>query len=405
MILRALRRCAQDDKMTHSINDLLDVTAEKLVAGGEALCRVDGFPIFVTSLFPGDRARVRIVEAKKGFARALIEELLEPGPERRDEPCPIAGICGGCDWTALRLDRQLHWKREILRETLRRVGKLDPMSLPHIRLHPSPLNYRLRSRIHVDQKSGEVGFYAMRSHDVIEISDRCEIIGPLAKKHLDDIRALGREGHWAIAMFEDGHDLHLEPIDDDAGRQGEELSLLVGKRRFRLSSAGFFQVNHHLLGTLLDRVAAIAAECRDRSTALDLYGGVGFFAVPLTGHFSRVTSVESSPVAHHYAKLNLPREEATAVLGDVERYVRAQLDPVAFVMLDPPRSGATPAVIDAVARIATERICYLSCDPVTFARDASRLLSRGWHLSTLELVDLFPNTHHIETLSSFIRER
>ena len=95
--------------MTPSINDLLDVTAEKLVAGGEALCRVDGLPLFVTSLFPGDRARVRITESKKGFARGVVDELLEPGPERRGAPCPIAGICGGCDWTALRLDRQLHW--------------------------------------------------------------------------------------------------------------------------------------------------------------------------------------------------------------------------------------------------------------------------------------------------------
>ena len=387
------------------IDDILEVTAEKVVAGGDALCRLDGFPLFVTSLFPGDRGRVRVTEVKKGFARAILEELIEPGPDRRGEPCPIADTCGGCDWTAMRLDRQLHWKREILREALHRVGKFEPTALPKIRIHPSPLNYRLRSRIQVDQKTGAVGFYALRSHDVIEISDQCEVIGPLAKKHLDEVRAVGREGHWAVALWEDGRDLHVEPIDDDGDRHGQEISLLVDNKRYHVSTAGFFQINRHLLATLVNRVAAIAAECRGRSSALDLYGGVGFFAVPLTRHFTRVTSVESSPLSHRYAKMNIPSDSGVAVLEDVERFIRRQQDPVDLVMLDPPRSGATPAVIDAVARVASERVCYLSCDAVTFARDAARLSRRGWHLSTLELVDLFPNTHHIETLSSFIRER
>src|SRR5688500_15511870 len=135
-----------------------DITfsASELVAGGDALAKIDGFPIFASNVFPGDTAIVRIYEAKKGFAKAELVRLVSPSPWRRAEPCPVANECGGCDWTALRLDRQLDAKRRILTESLRRIGKLDVERLPPITIHPSPLNYRIRSRFHRDGDA--VGF-------------------------------------------------------------------------------------------------------------------------------------------------------------------------------------------------------------------------------------------------------
>src|SRR5205814_2159402 len=155
------------------IGDQIEIEPSELVAGGAALARVDGLPIFVMSTYPGDRALVRITELKKGFARAELVSIVTPSELRRAQPCPIAGDCGGCDWTALRLDAQLHAKERILRESLLRIGKFS--SIPPITLHPSPLNYRLRSRLHRDGDA--VGFYAMRSNRVVPLVRECEVVG------------------------------------------------------------------------------------------------------------------------------------------------------------------------------------------------------------------------------------
>ncbi|HKR64749.1 MAG TPA: TRAM domain-containing protein, partial [Thermoanaerobaculia bacterium] len=122
--------------------DVITIEAGELVAGGEAIARVDGFPVFASNVFPGDVARVRLYEVKKGFAKADLVELVTPSAFRRAAPCPVANECGGCDWTALRLDKQLEAKQRILVESMRRIGKFDPATLPEIRVHPSPLNYR-----------------------------------------------------------------------------------------------------------------------------------------------------------------------------------------------------------------------------------------------------------------------
>ena len=352
------------------LNDEITIEPAELVAGGAALARVDGLPIFVTNVYPGDVARVRLFEVKKGFARAELVELIDPSPLRRAAPCPVAEECGGCDWTALRLDAQLRAKERILRESLRRIGKIH--APPEIALHPSPLNYRLRSRLHRDGNA--IGFFAMRSNDVVPLARECEVVGVRT-------REAPREGEtWEID-----------------GRLVTEGEFTVDG--YLVAADAFFQVNRHLLDTLRRRVTELASPSRRR--AIELYAGVGFFTRPLTRLFERVIAVEGSAVSHRCGTINAPR--ARWVQAPVERWVR-EMPRADFVFLDPPRAGAAREVIEAVGRRAGERIAYLSCDPVTFSRDASRLIASGWRLATLDLLDLFPNTHHVETLGSFERE-
>lgn len=359
--------------------DIVTVTPTELVAGGDALARIDGFPIFASNVYPGDVARVRLYEVKKGFAKADLVEVVTPSALRRAMPCPIADDCGGCDWTALRLDHQLEAKRRIFTESMRRIGKFDVAALPAIQVHPSPLNYRLRSRLHRDGDA--VGFYAMRSNRVVPLARECEVVG------LETARDPREGEQWEL----DGTIVH-----GDA-----DLTLTVDAFTYYLHTRAFFQVNRHLLGTMLRLVTAHAARTRAKDSALDLYAGVGFFTVPLAQQFEHVTMIEGAPVAVHYARRNVPRN-VKVIEAPVEREVH-RLQPVDFTFLDPPRSGARREVIDAVGEKTRERIAYLSCDPVTFARDAGRLTASGWRLSTLDLLDLFPNTHHVETLSSFER--
>jgi len=346
------------------------MTPTELVAGGAALAKVDGFPIFAVNVYPGDVARVRIVEVKKGFARAELVKIERPSPLRRVAPCPIAEECGGCDWTALRLDAQLRAKERILIESLRRIGKIDPATLPPINIHPSPLNYRLRSRLHGDGEA--VGFYAMQSHRVVPLARECEVVGVQTREH----------------------PLPTEMWEAD-GRIITEGELRI--EGYAVSTETFFQVNRHLLQTMLRLVQNLATG----TTAIDLYAGVGFFSVPIARVCESVTAVEGAYASYQYAKRNVPAN-VTLVHAPVESWVD-RMPRTDFVFLDPPRSGAKPNVISAIAAKTERRICFLACDPVTFARDANRLLASGWRLSTLDLLDLFPNTHHVETLSSFER--
>ena len=365
--------------MRLNAGDTLTISPTELVAGGDALAKIDGFPIFAPNVFPGDVARVRLYEVKKGFAKGELVELVTPSPWRRAVPCPVAHECGGCDWTALRLDKQLEAKRRILTESLRRIGKFDPASLPEITIHPSPLNYRLRSRLH--REGDAVGFYAMRSNRVVPLVPACEVVGV----HTRHAPSEGQQ--WEVGG---------EVIHDD-----RELTLTVNEFTWRLHTDAFFQVNRHLLGTMLRLVEAHAARVRNRRSAVDLYGGVGFFTLPIARLFERVTMIEGSPVSTRYARMNVPRN-VKVIAAPVEEKMRT-LPEVDFTFLDPPRAGTRREVVSTIAERTKEIIAYLSCDPVTFSRDASRLIASGWRLASLDLLDLFPNTHHVETLSSFER--
>ncbi len=379
------------------------------MAGGSALARVEGLPVFADSLFPGDVAVARVVTVKKGFARAEVVNLVRPSPLRRARPCPVAAECGGCDWTALRLDAQLVAKRRILEESLRRVGKIDRAQLPPITIHPSPLNYRMRSRLHRDGHA--VGFYAMGSNDVVPLSSECEVVG------LETARRFGHaaeEGHHtpkgrpgpsrevADSVAEEGPGLEVWELDGNLMESGE-LELRVEGFTYHLSTDSFFQVNRHLLSTMLRLVGGLADLVKACERALDLYGGVGFFALPLAQRFEHVITVEGSPSSHRNALRNAP-PNVQPVHQAVERYV-ARMPPANLIFLDPPRAGARPEVIDAIAASGAEAIGYLSCDPVTFSRDAGRLTAAGWRIASLDLLDLFPNTHHVETLASLERAR
>jgi 23S rRNA (uracil1939-C5)-methyltransferase len=377
-----------------------EITIEplELVAGGEALARVDGFPIFATNVFPGDVAVVRLLDVKKGFAKADLVRVVKPSPWRRASPCPVAGECGGCDWTALRLDKQLEAKTRILTESLRRIGKFDVASLPRIDVHASPLNYRIRSRLHHE---GDVaGFYAMRSNRVVPLPQECEVVGRETAKHFAN-RNPSPPPHAGEGDRRPDEGADIWELDDGVITGQAELTIHVDDYTYQLSTRSFFQVNRHLLATMLRLVSAHADRVRTRDVALDLYAGVGFFTLPLAERFARVFAIEGSAESARYARRNVPRNVAV-----VEAAVEKMADnfPEAdFIFLDPPRAGAREEVIRSVGRHARSIVCHLSCDPVTFARDAHRLTASGWRLTTLDLLDLFPNTHHVETLASFER--
>jgi 23S rRNA (uracil1939-C5)-methyltransferase len=377
--------------------DHITVSPAELVPGGASLSRVEGFPVFVIGLYPGDEAVVRLTEVKKGFGRGEVLSLLREGPLRRVLPCPVAETCGGCDWTSLRLDHQIDAKRGILLDALRRVGKIDPASVPSINVHASPLNYRLRSRLQVQE--GKAGFFALRSHEVVPLPRECEVVGPLVIHHLDRIRAVAAEvGNGEILTLENSAQLEI------SSGSTRELPLEVNGFTYTVSTAAFFQVNRHLLASLLNLVLEAADQLSRRRRALDLFSGVGFFTIPLSRIFDEVIGVEEWGESHRLAVRNAgPDSRIRFVPARVEDFLRDFRDEVDFIFMDPPRAGVSPEALERISTARTATIAYLSCDPVTFSRDASRLLRRGWSLKSLDLIDLFPNTHHVETFGLFYR--
>lgn len=367
------------------IGEEIIIEPAQLVAGGAALARVDGFPIFATNVYPGDVAQVRLTEVKKGFARADLVRVITPSALRRTAPCPIADECGGCDWTALRLDAQLKAKRQILIESLRRIGKID--AHPPITIHASPLNYRLRSRLH--REGDAIGFYATRSNRVVPLVPECEVAGVETAKAFG-----GRPNADGPAGEDAGVPISVWEVDERLIERGEMII-----HGYHVTTDAFFQVNRHLLETMLRLVRTHAQRCKTRDKAIDLYAGVGFFTVPLASLFRDVIAIEGSVVSIGCARRNVP-PNVQLVNAPVESCPIGEAD---FVFLDPPRAGTRRNVIEAIAAQTREMICFLACDPVTFSRDASRLIASGWRLSTLDLLDLFPNTHHVETLATFER--
>src|SRR5260370_312423 len=221
-----------------------------------------------------------------------------------------------------------------------------------------------------------VGFYAMGSHRVVPLARECEVVGIETAQH-------PMEGEtWEIDGRLIGGDLEIE--------------IRVDQFTYRLSTRSFFQVNRHLLSTMLRLVSSHAKRVREKRVAIDLFAGAGFFTLPLATLFERVIAAAGSESIEYLRG----HDKVEAILSPVETFDIPGAD---LIFLDPPRAGARKGVIDAIGQRARQRICYLSCDPVTFSRDASRLIASGWRLATLDLLDLFPNTHHVATVASFER--
>jgi 23S rRNA (uracil1939-C5)-methyltransferase len=429
---------------------IMDVKIEKLIYGGEGLAHHDGATVFVPFVLPGESAAIEAVEQKKKFVRGRVERILQASPERIAARCPHFGVCGGCDYQHIPYDAQLRYKSEILRETLRRLGKIEWNGEIVTHGSSSPWGYRNRAQWKVrplEAESGEggddgaassdklgIGYFRANSTALCAVED-CSIISPLLLKSLLALRealaagALPR-GLREIEAFVDAADSKLLLTATFAGfpsraaehaetfrRVVPEIASLLfhdpshdrmelfgpgfleydaGGIGYRVGHFSFFQVNRFLIEKLAREVVEREAGGR---LALDLFAGVGLFSVPLAARFERVISVESNPAATRDLETNVRGRGTIEVrTAEVERFVERTKERPEFVVLDPPRAGVTPEAIQRIAKIAPARITYVSCDPPTLARDLALFVKGGYDCSEIHLFDLFPQTFHMETV-------
>jgi 23S rRNA (uracil1939-C5)-methyltransferase len=419
------------------LSQFLTLSIERPVAGGRMLARHEGRVVFVSGAIPGERVRARVERVVKHTLWAETIEVIEPSPDRRSAPCDPA--CGGSLYAHVSYERQLRLKRDVIEDAFRRIGKLPLESPPDVAASPER-GYRVRARLHV--RDGRAGFFREGTHELCDaratgqLSDESyaaiDAALELVRDRLADCDAVVLAENVAATQ----RVLHLEAragarFDDldrppalPAGVSG--ITTAVRNRSVTLAgnaavvdtadelfgpappvtaawsrhATSFFQANRFLVGALLRRVLELA----DGDTFVDLYAGVGLFAVALAASGKRGSAVEGDwSSAADLAANAMPLTDQLRVVRDsVEAAVSVVGDPrPSVVILDPPRSGVSAEALGAVLAWRAPRLVYVSCDPPTLARDTARIVAAGYSLASIEAFDLFPNTSHVEAVAMF----
>ncbi len=411
------------------MSQTIELQLTAMAHGGSALGRHEGRVVFVPYAIPGETVRVVLEEERSRWARGRLLEIREPSPHRVEPPCPHfgPGKCGGCHFQHIAYEAQAEYKRDVVVDQLARLGGLRDANVQEIIGAAQPWGYRNHAQFHTTPE-GHLGFLTADTHDVVQVEE-CLILDPL----LDELRAAldmewpqlhrlslrcGSASGDRMAIFElnEYEDFDIE-VDFPVScvillADGESVVLMgntyleehVAGRDYRISANSFFQVNTAGAEALVALVHD-ALEPTRSDTLLDLYCGVGLFGLSLAEHVGRVLGVEADASAvvdfRHNAR---GLDQVELMEGKVQSVLPRIEEPVDLLLLDPPRAGAGPDVIDQVARLDPRRIAYVSCDPATLARDARQLIDREFLLREVQPVDLFPQTYHIESVALFARQ-
>ncbi len=371
---------------------------------------MDGRVVFTPFVLPGERIRAQARQEKPGLVRAQAVEVLAPSPERVDAPCPYFARCGGCHYQHAPYEYQLRAKRSILVEELRRLGKIEPPAEIEI-VSGEPWGYRNRAQLHIDD--GRLGYREGRSHRLCPI-DHCPIGSPMVNEAIRTLVSMQRDSRWprfvrSVEVFTDERQVQLNVLETDrpVARRffdwaaelipGMVVGALDYEGRFRVSSNSFFQVNRFLH----DRLVTAAIEGIEGDTALDLYAGVGLFSLPLARQFRKVMAVESGGGAVRDLQFNAERAGLKNLKSEqksTEDYLASCTKVPDFVLVDPPRTGLGKVVVERLLALRPKKLSIVACDPATLARDLSALLGGGYRVTKMTLVDLFPQTFHLETV-------
>lgn len=438
----------------------MQLTVERMAYGPDAVARTaEGKTVFVTGAVAGDVVEATIDTEGPTFARAHVERIIEPSPNRIQPPCPFVGLCGGCPWGALRREDQLAAKSENLRSALARIGRfsaddIDRLVRP-IRHTEDAWGYRNKIELAVREENGHVvlGMHGLNPDQIIRI-DRCPLFEKAFPKAL-------KSAAGALSYLGNSRDLSLERVGVRASRRTKALEVAlwtptggfprahvarvledalkptsivrvmtkgerkarrvvknellagqgswterIGSEVMRVSAPSFFQVNTAAAEILIELVMD-ALDPGEDDVACDLYCGAGTFTLPLARRCAWVFAVESYGPAVRDLRRNLERaglDNVDAIGGDAVREFPA--DEVDVLVVDPPRAGLDPQAVELISDTSARDVAYVSCDPATLARDLARFAERDvFEPVTITPVDLFPETFHCETVVHLSRKR
>jgi 23S rRNA (uracil1939-C5)-methyltransferase len=428
------------------MREQVEVRIEKLVHGGEGLARLaDGKALFVRGVLPGERVIIEITGRRKGVFVAAPVRIVEPSPDRVTPPCTGDLECTGATWPYIAYPAQLKYKEEILLDTVRRLGGMEPRELLPIIPSPRTDHYRLRTQFNVRARDGKqrIGFFRQGTYQLIEV-ENAFLLHPLINTTLAAVRDLSdrlpplTEIHINVSSTGEAHLLFfseqpsyppMDPLFADLKKAVPEvigisgfanrkktfalgrnyLTLVMESATFRATEGNFYQVNweqnRNMAGTVLDFAGLQGSE-----TVLDLYCGIGNFALLLARKARSVIGIESGFSAIEDAKKNAELNgiaNVEFIADDMDKGLKmllARKMRADVVVLDPPRAGATLKTTERVLGFLPKKIVYVSCNPATLARDLKFFHLFGFRLNRLQPVDMFPWTYHIECVAEMVRE-
>ena len=445
-------------------NQIYETVITDYTTEGQGIAHIDGITVFIPNAIAGERVKVRIEHLRKTWAAGKITEILEKSPHRVNRECPVAKLCGGCDFWHMDYAEETRLKAERVRTCLNRMAGEQLEEVP-ILAAPDCHGYRNKAQYPVSSKKGRVyaGFFRAGTHDVVENS-RCLIL-PSETDRVKDavidyanqyrisaydetnhkgllrhiyVRRGAVSGQILVCLVVNGEKIpHVPELIDRLKKipgfttlvlsvntrkgnavLGDKFLTLYGPGfiedtlcglRFRLSPRSFYQVNHHQAQRLYQAAIEQAAITKD-DLVLDLYCGVGTITLAMAGSAGKVIGVEVIEQAVADARDNARRngiQNAEFFCGDAGQ-AALELEKQGIhpdvITVDPPRKGLNADTIEAIHRMAPRRLVYVSCDPATLARDVALLKDRGFRLISAQAADLFPRCAHVETVVLLSRE-
>jgi tRNA/tmRNA/rRNA uracil-C5-methylase (TrmA/RlmC/RlmD family) len=409
----------------------LEATVDGFTHGGDGVARVEGKAVFVPGTLPGERIRLRVTEDRPRWARAELVAVIVASPDRVAPPGDDPDAGGGCDLQHAAPAAQRRLKTQVVREQLQRLGRVDHPPVAAARAVGGDLHYRNHVRLHA-APDGRLGYHRRASHEVVPVAELL-LAAPEVQRLRDAVgddtgaaevvlRAHARTGAAAVTLRPGPGPLQIPDGDFDVVlRQpsGEGLPLRgdgvlteqVAGLAFRFDTSSFFQVSAEGAEALVAEVVTAAGPI-DGALVWDLYAGVGLLSLPLVRAGAEVVAVEGHAPAAAWCETNAAAAEhdvtvhAAAVgqlVADVATGRRTDLDPPDVVVLDPPRAGAGAEVLGHLDALAPAAIVYVACDVAALARDTRTLTEAGYRLTAVQPLDLFPMTHHVETVATFTR--
>jgi 23S rRNA (uracil1939-C5)-methyltransferase len=416
---------AFDLKMvSKKVNAEFEVNIESLVYGGSGLGRLaDSRAVFIPFTLPGEKVLARIKEEKKGYVMAEALNIIKPSPQRIMPRCPHFGLCGGCHYQHLPYNLQVSYKKEIFIEQLQRIGSIENPLISQVVESDADWNYRNAMQFHLSP-NGKLGFERSNSHDTLEIKEchlpNLELNKTWPQLDFDFIPGIDRvelrqgdDEEILLALYSGDSTppefetempisaIHISPQGQIVLAGNDHLNISVHGKTLRVNAASFFQVNQSvtekMISILLDKI-----HLTKEMVILDGYCGVGLFSVFLAPLVSRCLGVEVSPSACQDYAFNLDANDNVELYEGTAEEVLPMLEiKPDLVLLDPPRTGVDRRALTALMELAPQQLVYISCNPATLARDAKHLIESGYKLKESILLDMFPQTFHIESLNFF----
>lgn len=381
---------------------LLTLSLESWGRLGEAMADYQGTDVFVSGGIPGERVVAEVLRVWRKYIAAQVVEVLEASEHRVEAPCPYYGICSGCQWQHLAYDAQLRAKYDKVVDALVRVGGFDKISVSPVMASPRQLGYRNHARMTIGV-GGTLGFVHRETRQFVRV-DNCMLMHTGVNHLLAQLQDKCDETtQLSIRAGEETRDHLIQPTlksTDILVATGQKHYLeSVNGRRFRVASPSFFQVNILQTSNLIE-VVRNALELTGTEVLLDAYTGVGTFAVLLSPYVRKVIAVEESSAAVADARENAAGlDNVEFVLGKTEHVLGSIAEKPDLVLLDPPRAGCQREALRSLLKLAPPRIVYVSCDPETLARDLKLLCQGPYQVASIQPLDMFPQTHHVECVA------